>query len=86
MEDAKKNKKEWQQKLYDSKFENLFHLQDSLMATASIYEMEAEDDRDHCEEDGDPVCYSFHHPFLVFLQPHMIHILHSSLDKQWKRD
>ena len=59
MEDAKKKKKEWQQKLYDSKLENLFHLRDSLMATASIYMMEGEDCRDHYEEEDDLVCDYF---------------------------
>ena len=63
MEDAKEKKKEWQQKLFDKRLENLFHLRDSLMATGSIYKMEAEDYRDHCEKDGDPVCDSFHHSF-----------------------
>ena len=59
--------------IWQYKLENLFHLRDSLMATASIYMMETEDCRGYYEKDGDPVCNSFHHSLLVFLLPHLIH-------------
>jgi len=51
MEDAKKKKRNWQQKLHDMKLKNLLQLRDSLMAAGSIHMMIV----DYCVEDADQV-------------------------------
>ena len=61
MEDAKKKKKDWQQKLHDLKLKNLLQLRDSLMAMAVIQTMGV----GNCERDGDQVSDSIHHVMIL---------------------
>ena len=55
MDDAKKKKRDWQEKLHDMKLKNLLQLRDSLMATASIYMMVVDDCKAWCEDADEQV-------------------------------
>ena len=92
MEDAKKKKRNWQQKLHDMKLMNLLQLRDSLMATASIHMMGVDNYKSCCEESVDqvtplPLPLSLPHTFVICSSSsssfyHASYLLYPFVDKQ----